>query len=62
MRPQVGEGLRQWGRRVSQPDGDGGLVVGDVVDGEADGAPDGVIGTGGTIGTAVGVKRLILVA
>ncbi|MFF4557918.1 hypothetical protein [Streptomyces sp. NPDC001422] len=32
---QVGDGLRQRGRRVSQPDGDDGLVVDDVVDGEA---------------------------
>lgn len=62
VRPQVGEGLRQWGRRVSQLDGDGGLVVGDVIECEADDAPDGVTGTGGTTGTAVRAKRLILVA
>ncbi|MFC7264642.1 hypothetical protein [Streptomyces lutosisoli] len=37
---QVGDGLRQWGRRVSQLDGDGGLVIGDVVDSEADDAAD----------------------
>ncbi|MDX2565112.1 hypothetical protein PV371_36410 [Streptomyces sp. TX20-6-3] len=37
---QVGDGLRQRGRRVSQPDGDGGLVVDDLVDGEADETPD----------------------
>ncbi|MFD8982442.1 hypothetical protein [Streptomyces sp. NPDC059564] len=39
---QVGDGLWQRGRRVSQPDGDGGRVVGDVVDGEADDAEDGL--------------------
>ncbi|MGW3826584.1 hypothetical protein ACWEAF_30890 [Streptomyces sp. NPDC005071] len=33
---QVGNGLREWGRRVSEADGDGGPVVGDVVEGEAE--------------------------
>ncbi|MFJ3505705.1 MULTISPECIES: hypothetical protein [unclassified Streptomyces] len=38
----VGDRLGQRGRRVSQPDGDGGFVVGDVVDGEADNTADGL--------------------
>ncbi|WP_406320200.1 hypothetical protein [Streptomyces sp. NBC_01637] len=39
---EVSDGLRKWGRRVSQPDGDGGPVVDDVIDSEADDAGDGL--------------------
>lgn len=39
---EVSDGLRKRGRRVSQPDGDGGPVVEDVVDSEADDAGDGL--------------------
>jgi hypothetical protein len=38
----VSGGLRKGGGRVSQPDGDGGPVVDDVVDSEADDAGDGL--------------------
>lgn len=39
---QVGDRLWQRGRRVSQLNGDRGLAFGDVVDGEADDAADGL--------------------
>ncbi|GGP95272.1 hypothetical protein GCM10010278_86360 [Streptomyces melanogenes] len=39
---QVSDGFRERGRRISQPNGDGGPIVEDVVDREADDAGDGL--------------------
>ncbi|MFD6989934.1 hypothetical protein [Streptomyces sp. NPDC059943] len=39
---ELSDGRRQRGRRIFQPDGDGGPVVEDVVDREADDAGDGL--------------------
>ncbi|MFE9826790.1 hypothetical protein ACFYSH_32490 [Streptomyces sp. NPDC005791] len=39
---EVSDGFRKRRRRVSQPDGDRGAVVEDVIDGEADDAGDGL--------------------